>query len=511
MIKLMIVDDEEVERFSMEQILTQGFQDINILQASNGISAIELAKKEAPDVILMDIKMPEMNGMDAIKAIKAIQPTVKFIMVTAYDTFSYAKEAIKLGAKDYILKPSKISEILSTVGEVIELVENERKLLTIKEEQIRQFEQSKRVMERDLVTQLLFDHVHDVHVSMLLELLNLDAPEELFVFLVVLEEDASEHYQTIVEQVKAMDRVFIGSLYKKQLPVIVFRNDQSYRAQMMRIAKELKRLFESKLNVHAMIGVGGVFQQIDQTKQSYREALISAMRAQRNYQVLFHHDLPKSEQHCEKVFDDYISERFFDQVSLGKWEEIKEELTKVIDCYETELMPLNEVEKRLLQLFWVMGRTLEEMNVEIDWEKYSFSSDDYQTLVQEVQLYFDHLNREYKNYYRENEVDSMKKIKHYIMQHSDEDISLERLSEQVQLSPIYISKMFKERLGINYIDFLTECRINKAKQLLSETELSIKSIALETGYQDPNYFGKVFKKFTGLTPKKYREALIHKR
>jgi two-component system, response regulator YesN len=116
----------------------------------------------------------------------------------------------------------------------------------------------------------------------------------------------------------------------------------------------------------------------------------------------------------------------------------------------------------------------------------------------------------YEKHYELLEADTIHQIKQYIIEHSSEDISLDTLAKKVDLSPIYISKMFKEKLGINYIDLLTECRIEKAKKLLGNPEKSIKEITFEVGYHDPNYFSKVFKKMCNITPKEYRRTLVGK-
>ena len=109
------------------------------------------------------------------------------------------------------------------------------------------------------------------------------------------------------------------------------------------------------------------------------------------------------------------------------------------------------------------------------------------------------------------EADKIHQIKQFIYDNSHKDISLDILAQRVDLSPIYISKMFKEKLGINYIDFLTDCRIDKAKKLLSNSDSSLKEITFEIGYHDPNYFSKVFKKMCGVSPKDYRKAMLSKK
>jgi two-component system response regulator YesN len=106
------------------------------------------------------------------------------------------------------------------------------------------------------------------------------------------------------------------------------------------------------------------------------------------------------------------------------------------------------------------------------------------------------------------EADTIHQLKQYIMEHSHQDITLDALAKKVGLSPIYLSKMFKEKQGVNYIDFLTECRIEKAKKLMGVPEKSIKEITFEVGYHDPNYFSKVFKKMCSMSPKEYRKMLL---
>jgi len=121
------------------------------------------------------------------------------------------------------------------------------------------------------------------------------------------------------------------------------------------------------------------------------------------------------------------------------------------------------------------------------------------------------MKQSYVEYYHRLEADTIQQIKQYIIQHSHEAISLEALGKKVDLSPIYISKMFKERLGVNYIDFLTECRIEKAKKLMGDPEKSIKEITFEVGYHEPNYFSKVFKKMANISPKEYQRMLQGKK
>ena len=216
-------------------------------------------------------------------------------------------------------------------------------------------------------------------------------------------------------------------------------------------------------------------------------------------------DIPIGANGCDQQFEKYRHKYFFDQVRLGEWDKILETCINLIQCYQKESTPLRVTQGRILELIWIIGRILDEMNIKIKWEAIKVHSQDYLAFIEEIRLFFNRLKQKYVDYHQQLEVDSIKQMKKYIIDHSHEDISLEFLSERFDLSTIYISKMFKEKLGMNYIDFLTECRIDKAKALIQTSEKSIKEIALEVGYRDPNYFSKVFKKLTEVSPMTYRK------
>ncbi|PXW93180.1 two-component system response regulator YesN [Streptohalobacillus salinus] len=504
MFKILIVDDEEIERESMKQILNQAFESLTIIQASDGQEAVERTLSDQPDLVLMDIKMPGMSGLEAIKAIQAQGIKMNVVIVTAYDTFSFAKDAIKLGARDYLLKPSKISEIVETMGRIIDEIKETKLKMEESEKRRLTFEQSKRVMERDLVTQVLLDHVHDVEAEHLLELMEREVTEEMFCFVVVIEAHQSDVYPVLQNAIARLGDGFIGPLYRHQLPVICFRDERSYRQQATEVAKKLIKVLQHELKLPAVIGLGQPSTKLEEMKDSYQQAIIASMELRRTYAFSFYDDMKMSEHQCDIHYHTYLSGRFFDDIREADFREIKQQVDKILLCYEMEKFPVAEAKQKISQLIWMMGKTLEEVHISIEWEKYSFFATDYQALFEEVDVYFKELIANYNAFTEDKETDRMTQIKQYVMEHATEDLSLDVLASHVHLSPIYISKLFKEKLGVNYIEFLTTCRIKHAKRLLKADQLSIKEVAYEIGYHDPNYFSKVFKKFTGFSPKTYR-------
>lgn len=510
MIRLLIVDDEDIERNSMEMILARAIPDLTITQAKNGKSAIEQAVKLQPDLVLMDIKMPGMSGLEAIKEIKGRGISCQFILVTAYDTFDYAKQAIRMGVKDYLLKPSKVSEIVATVEQVIDQIKVDKKVQAQQSKQQLLLEKSRRVLETDMVIQLLFDHVHDVNLTMLLEMLEIKALEQMFVMVFLLPEGLENQYPALVERIKRMaPSAWVGSLYGRQFPVIVFRNrEKTYRAQATEIARNCLKGTEKTLEKGWFIGIGQVYEQLDDLKKSYHEALVAMMDTKRPVKYRFYQDVEPGIDQTDQQLDHYRDKAFFDDIRLGKWDNISQQLVTLIQCYQNEQTDLVKVQQRILEMIWMMALILDEMHISIKRETISLHSQTYQQLIEEVKRYFDQIKERYQTYQHALAADRIQQIKQYIIEHSHEDISLDLLAEQIGLSPIYISKMFKEKLGVNYIEFLTACRIDHAKKLMHNQAMSIKEICYEIGYHDPNYFSKVFKRLTGVSPKTYREKLI---
>ncbi|WP_256761166.1 response regulator [Cohnella sp. WQ 127256] len=512
MIKLLIVDDEQIEREGLQAILHKGFPEVVIAQANNGKIAVKMAEEFQPDLILMDIKMPGMNGLEAIERINADNPSIKFVMVTAFDTFEYARLAIKLGVKDYILKPSKAGEIVATVGKVLKHIEEERS--TIEKSRVQQevLQKALPLVEMDVVTQLLFDHVHEVHLDELVGLLGIRTTNEKFAMIVLLPPGSESFYSAIKEKVRQTGSGWVGALYGRQIPIIVFRDpDRTFRAQAVNLARELLSVAKSEVGSGWFVGIGNACGSLDQIRQSYQEALIASMDSSLPVKHRFYEDTPVLGVTRDGHLAKQREKQFFDQIRLGQWEQVRSDVMDFIRLYENEGADLLQTQQRVLELLWIATRVLIEMGFETDTPLYSFQAQDYRQLRAESSFLLDQMRQSYMEHNDRLEPDTIQQIKHYIIEHSHEDITLEAIGKKVSLSPFYISKMFKEQIGVNYIDFLTECRIEKAIKLMGDPEKSLKEITYEVGYNDPNYFSKVFKKMCDASPTEYRKTLLGKK
>lgn len=508
--KLLIVDDEQIEREGLQAILERAFPTLEIMQAKNGNHALEVVEAFHPDIILMDIKMPGLNGLETIERISSINPTIKFIMITAYDSFNYARHAIKLGVKDFLLKPSKAIEIVTTVGKVIKQCEEEKRQLAENKVQQEALQKTLSLVETDVVTQLLLDHVHEVQLDMLVEMLDRQTHDEKFVMVVLLPPGSEHYYSFIKEKARNTNRCWVGAIYGRQLPIIVFRdNEKSFRSQAISLVKEIRSVTKKDEHDRWFIGIGNVYSSMEDLRQSYQESLIATTDTTISSKYRFYQEL--STLHPLRDVHKTKQKEFYDKLRVGKWDDVFIYVLNFINQYENEGLHVLDIQQRVLELLWEASRVITEMGVEMKTPFFSFQAQNCRELRTETSMLLTRMREAYIKYRDYQEADTIHAIKKYIIEHSHEDISLDMLGRNVGLSPIYISKLFKERLGINYIDFLTECRIEKAKKLMSVTEKSIKEITFEIGYHEPNYFSRVFKKIVGASPMEYKKSLLSKR
>ncbi|ANU16246.1 DNA-binding response regulator [Planococcus maritimus] len=501
MFKLLLVDDEPIEREGMKAILERSFEDIEIKQAKNGKLAVEIAADWQPDIIFMDIMMPVMTGLEAIERIRETDPEVEVVMMTAFDTFDYAKQAIKLGVKDYLLKPSKAAEIVAIAEKLFNHLKK-------KAQQQSSLQKAMAIVEMDIVTQLLFDQVQDMHIDLLVEMKGAEPATEKFVMTIAVPRGAEEMCQDIKREINGMPHIWAGPCYDRQLPLIIFRDPaHSFRSQAITLADKI--LSASGKRDRCFVGIGTVCDSFGQVRDSYQKSLVamSDLAIPSRYRF-YAADLEPAPSRNPALIKQQ-EKRMADCVRLGDWEAVEEIITGLIRQLERMGEPVLRTQQRSLEWVWLSNRIMAELGVETDAPYYVVPVTDYRQLMMETSDLINVLKQNYDMHFNRLEFDKIHQIKQFITEHSHEDISLEVLARKVDLSPIYISKLFKEKLGINYIDFLTECRMGKAKKLLADPEISLKAIALEVGYHEPNYFSKVFKKMTELSPTEYRSNLLN--
>ncbi|RXZ84014.1 response regulator [Paenibacillaceae bacterium] len=523
MVNILIVDDEHIERKALKQILERNMTGICIVgEAENGRKAIHLAQELQPDLVMMDIQMPGTDGLAAIREIRALQPQMQFIIVSAYDTFEYARQALRMDVSDYLLKPSKTDTIVETVQHVVKRIEQQKFEQEMRSREKLQLQKLAPIVEADLVTQLLFDHVHDIHLAEMMHCFGIESFQRAFVLVVFLipkkaEEEESRcqteaTYRKVRQLFSQQETGWVGAMSGKQIPIIVCSDPgASYRSQVSSLVRKIINLCSrSDSAFDCFIGVGGEYETLEEVAKSYREAMLASIDLTLPSRHCLHEDWADRRQQ-DSAAALQMEEQILEQLRRGNGDEVMHLMGALIDHYEAAGASIAETQQKVLGITLLLARVLAEMGVQLETPYFSLQAGHYSQLKMEARLCIGQLMKPVAKMKTTMTPDLFQSLKQYIITNSHKNITLETTAAYVKLSPYYVSKLFKEQSGTNYIDFLTECRVRNAKKLMADPEKSLKEIALDVGFQDPNYFSRVFKRSCDQSPTDYRRALLSNR
>ena len=526
----MIADDEGIVIDSMKFIIEKEFGDeCEVQYAKTGRSVIELAERFRPDIAVMDIHMPGINGIEAIKEIKQFSANTIFVVMSAYDKFDYAKEAIKLGVLEYINKPMDKHKVVNVLRKAMELIDGERTKrsneLMIKEK----LETIEPIIENGLIYDILLQEHFDEDIDSYKTILGINQDYGYMLAIVCGDSQEGNHmtnaigssvkvsgrYQEIREGVKDYFDCKIGNVMANKIAVLIpvdsSKMEYNERTELIDKARELTRVLKKKTDISFRIGIGGV-KPLRELGESYREALNALIETTGS--VAHVDDLSLG---CDYE-EDYpidLEKPMFDAVSNGDLNATKVTAGKYADwmCKRANGGDLMSMRIKVLE-FALYAEKLAYLS---GGRKYIYSGrDDYLPELMQLntseglrEWFMDKITTACRNVISKREEksnDIIKTARKYIDDNFAKDISLDDVSRKVNISPYYFSKIFKEEIGLNFIEYLTNIRMDKAKELLTESNMSMKEICGACGYTDPNYFSRSFKKNVGVTPTEYKEG-----
>ncbi len=528
MYKIMLADDEGIVIDSLKFIIERHFGNrCTIEYATTGRSVIELAEKFKPDIAFMDIQMPGINGIDAMKEIRKSNNSIIFIVMTAFDKFNYAKEAINLGVLEYLTKPVNQSIIIQVLQKAMDVIDEERKKRSYDLRIREKLEIVIPIIESDFIYAVLSGEDFCRDKDNFCNLLGINEDYGMIMVLefgdalvegtltnpVGISVKAQSFYPMVRESLKQELTCIVGPIMVNKiacfLPTGKAQLIYDDRIELIEKARKLIRELSKRINVQFKIGIGSVTP-LHKLGESYKEA-ISAVRNSKG-RVAHVKDLPIG---CEYEGDYPINTEsaLFDRIELGDLEGTKTEANLFFD-WMVEHYPDCEMDIKLKVLEFILFAEQKAFLSGGMTYYFRYRKDYLSTLLQiehydQLRNWFiDKVSEACRNIITKREEQtsgSINMAKIYMEDNYKKDISLDDVSRKLDISPYYFSKLFKEETGENFIEYLTGIRIEKAKKLLLNRDLSIKNICIETGYSDPNYFSRIFKKQVGLTPTEYRE------
>ncbi|MBE6004958.1 MAG: response regulator [Lachnospiraceae bacterium] len=522
MYKILIADDEGIVRDSLKYIIEKDFSDCEIYLAKSGRQAIEIAEEYSPDIALLDIQMPGINGLSALREIKAVNKKVRALILTAYDNFDYAKEAVELGATDYIMKPIDRKKIDDTFLRLMHDIEAERQKrqydLCIREK----MEAVIPIIENGFVLSLIIKNEYNYSGAQYRELLDL---KEEYGFIIVLEWGegfmshapgnpvgssvrAHKFVSGISEQIRTYFKAYLSNIMgNKIVAVIPSETDNlSYedRLRMIEKVRSLTASLKEMVSIDFKAGIGSV-RTWDDAFESYQEALNALRHGVRK--VTHVDDLYVRDTDDRQYAD--MKKALLDALMKGSDIEVGHEAEAYLSRVFENNDDLVSAKMELLEVYIDSCHLMEERGkyFKDDFGPKLIKASDAQTLRDIFIMAVQQLKQEILiQSGKQNTVIS--KAQEYMKKYYNKDISLEATAETVNISPYYFSKLFKEETGINFSDYLTELRINRAKELINQDpDRNIKEVSIEAGYSNPNYFSRIFKKWTGMTPTELRDSI----
>ncbi len=529
MYKILLADDEGIVIDSLKFIIEKEFGENCIVEsAKTGRSVIELAERFRPDIAIMDIQMPGINGIDAMKEIRSFSSGTIFIVMSAYDKFDYAQEAINLGVLEYITKPMNRDKITQVLKRAMGILDTERTRrsndLLVKEK----LETVVPIIENGLIYNILFQEHFEEDVQNFKNLLGITEDYGYMLGFVFGDEQqgnhmtnavgisvrVQNHYREIRELVREYFDGVMGSVMGNKIamlvPTSVTKMEYNERIELIERARELVRRMRKKLDIGFRVGIGAIRPLAGQL-ESYNGALNALIHSTGT--VAHSEDLPLA---C--VYEDNypieLEKELFDAVTRGEANTSREKATRFFEWME-ETYPEGIMDIRLKVLEFVLWA--EHLAYENGGMSYHFKArEDWLPSLMQMQdlgelkrWFVDKVTTASQNVSTKREeksVSLVEKAKAYMDMNYQKDLSLDDVSREYNISPYYFSRMFREENGQSFIDYLTSVRMEKAKELLTDSELSMKEIGVMVGYSDPNYFSRSFKKNIGVTPTEYRDG-----
>lgn len=534
MIKVFLVEDEIVMREGIKNNINWSQEGLEFVgDASDGELAYPLIQKTQPDILITDIKMPFMDGLELSRLVKAEMPDIKILILSGYDEFEYAKEAIKIGITDYLVKPIAAAKLLEEVKKVAEIVIEEQQ----QKEFLQTFEQE-RLENRQLAVQKFFRSLVSGKKSVSEALkegreLGIDLAAEAYniamlqLFTNGEKEGYSETQTKVIAEMKALagsrQDVLMAELGLDSWSFLVKENGENPLEETLEtFLGGLEEIMTNHEGMEYFIGVGSKVERLSELNHCFEEAsrAFSYRYLKKRNQIVFSGQEMQGDSVDEELKLSSLKLEKLDRKSIERFLKtgLRGEAVYFIDEYFASLGERN-VQSLLFRQYVTMDMYFAAVAM---LEQIGYGSEelvercgDFQqmsSMFSTVEQTKEYLVKVLETVidFREN-VSSKKyhslleEAKAYIEQNFDnEEISLNTVAATVNLSPNHFSTIFSQEMGKTFIEFLTEVRMEKAKELLRTTSMKMAEIAFLVGYKDPHYFSYLFKKTQECTPREFR-------
>lgn len=524
--KVVLADDEaEVLNSIRRNIRWEelGFEIVGAL--FNGKDVMELLEVQEADLLITDIRMPFMDGMELLKIVRKKYPHMKLVIISGYDDFNYAKEAMAYDVTDYILKPInaiELEEALKKVKENLDQVMEEKKNIHILE---RQYIANLPIIRENLLNRIISGNICEKDAIEELDncAVGIARAECWCVALIQIEriepregEESMErqlwdvYIRSLVRE-KCRDCHTYASFYNMFGECIIFgMKKKDSTEQILFWLNEVAREGRRVMGVHLAIGVGKRKDKLLECQESFQEAkealLYRKMRGDGNVIYMEDIDAAQDEAICldRSAVDDLST-----AIKFGKESNIRQALKRIRSQVAEGKMRRIDYQAYCIQIVNVLVMLVQQQGIEAetvfggvpDYLNVLLRYDQPERFLNWMEESSLKIGRACEGQRDSKETNLVEVAKQYMeKEYGDPDISLEKVAGRVGLTPTYFSSLFKKETGESFVEYLTKVRMEEAIRRLKDTDEKIYVIAEKTGYPDAGYFSHVFKKRFGFSP-----------
>ncbi len=509
----MIVDDVPVYRDYLKNFIEWGSYGFEVCcEAKDGKEALAMYEQYQPDIVLTDIVMPYMDGLELSEKLLKDNKELSIILITGNSEFEYAKKAVKLGVCDYIVKPFEKEELIITL---LKLQDNIRKVLEIsneqdafkeevREQQLRQYIYRK----NDYAIELADEKVRFPYPFFLVVTVSIDlyenkiGTEDILNWKTIL----TSMLQDMI-QINGKQEVFHD--YEGNIVTILnFENQQSMEEYQGYEFEDLTKLAKEHIGIDISVGISGYCSSVSKLQKGYYQTLqaLSSIYAPHTTHIFDYKTLLKE---CKREFysSDLVNEinKAFDVLNYENIEMvIEQELNRIkeYENIENATMIYMSLLSILFSYLTKLGRSISDVFGE-DFQPYSILNNEGNYTKKRLFLYdCYHKAIQYELEHQDTKTQQVaRQAKEYIDVHfSNPNLSILDISKELLMNQTYLRKMFKAEYKMTITEYITKCRMERAKELILSENIKLSYVSYEVGYNDPSYFGKCFKKYYGYAP-----------
>ena len=502
MYRILIVDDEKIERNGIKMLLKQCGIDCETEEAVNGKAAYEMIEKGNYDILLTDVKMPFMDGIELISKVADLNKDIKCVIFSGCSEFDYAKRAVRLGVSDYILKPVDPTEFATTLNKVTLEIEENRVEDDLKSKSIEYMYEHMLYMA---VNGSTMQEIEEYNEN-LLDISFLNCFKRMMLI-----EFNSEFFGGcgvgFKEYILSKEPKISKYLNLNQQQSVLFFEDTSvsYVENAERICENIKKDYGTNAYIaisEELEGFEGIAKGMEELDYLMENKFYHTSRN------VFYKGMNNESMSVIQIDDDTLMKQMKQDIKMKDADGLREHFKRFCDKYsnktEFSQVYVKFLFSNLLKDFHTVlpGTDEQELDEEIEG---LYKANDLNVVIDIVNKNIDRLEKVFSDnslaVHKEIEV-----IKRYIYDHYGEELSVDLFSEMVYMAPSYLSSVFKKETGQNLSRFIKAYRMERAKDMLENSMAKIVDISIACGYPNVSYFCSSFREYYGVSPQKFREV-----